>query len=234
MATSDLAVFSTIGVRVALEALAPQFEQARGCKLAITWGTAPMVVKRLEAGESADVLILNRAGVDAVRGMGKMVQDSDTTLASSGVAVAVKAGARKPDISTAAALKQTLLAAKAIAYTDPKAGGASGIHFAKVLERLGIAEQMKAKTKFPPAGGFSAELLISGEAELAVQQVPELLHVAGAEIVGPLPGDLDAVTEFAAVVGSDAKDAEGARALIAFLRTPEAQAVFRAKGLMTP
>ncbi len=205
MAAAALTVFSSIGVRVALEALTPVFEEAHRRRIAITWGTAPMVVKRLEAGERADVLILNPAGVEAVRAMGKMLPGSAATLA-----------------------------AQAIAYTDPKAGGASGIHFAKVLERLGIAEAMRAKTKFPPAGGFSAELLISGEAELAVQQVPELLHVKGADIVGPLPGDLNAVTEFAALVTTDAQDAEAAKALIAFLRTPESAAVFRAKGLMTP
>ena len=143
----------------------------------------------------------------------------------------MKAGAPKPDISTPEALKQTLLAAKSIAYSEPSAGGASGVYFAKLLERMGIAEAMKPKTKYPPAGGFSAALLMTGEAELAVQQKPELLHVAGTEIVGFLPGDLNMVTEFAAGIMAGSKNAEAAKALIKMLRTPEAKAAFRAKGL---
>ena len=99
---------------------------------------------------------------------GKIAPGSDFTLAGSGVAIAVKAGAAKPDISTPQALKEALLKAKSIAYSEPSAGGASGIHFAKLLERMGLAEQMKPRTKYPPAGGFSAELVLSGEAELAV------------------------------------------------------------------
>ena len=118
----------------------------------------------------------------------------------------MKAGAPKPDISTPEALKQTLLACKSIAYSEPSAGGASGVYFAKLLERMGIAEEMKPKTKYPPAGGFSAALLMTGEAELAVQQKPELLHVAGAEIVGFLPGDLNMVTQFAAGIMAEQQE----------------------------
>ena len=192
---------------------------------------APMLVTRIEAGEMADVLILSRAAIDALGKQGKVAAGSDVTLAESAVAIAVKAGAPKPDISTPEALKQTLLKARSIAYSEPSAGGASGVYFAKLLERMGIAEQMKPKTKFPPAGGFSGELLLTGEAELAVQQKPELLHVAGIEIVGFLPGDLNLVTEFAAAVMAGSKNADMSRALIQNLRSPEAAAVFRAKGL---
>ena len=228
---ADLAVFSSIGVRSAAEGLFRQFEQASGHTLAVTWGTAPMLVKRIEGGETADVLILSRAGIDALRKQGKIAPGSDVTLASSGVAIAVKAGAPKPDISTPDALKQTLLKTKSIAYSEPSAGGASGVYFAKLLERMGIAEAMQPKTKYPPAGGFSAELLMTGEAELAVQQKPELLHVAGTEIVGLLPGDLNLVTEFAAGIMPGSKNAAAAQALIKMLQTPDAKAAFRAKGL---
>jgi molybdate transport system substrate-binding protein len=190
-----------------------------------------MLVARIEAGETADVLILSRAGIDALRKQGKIAAGSDVTLAGSGVAIAVKAGAPKPDISTPEALKATLLKARSIAYSEPAAGGASGVYFAKLLERMGIAEQMKPKTKFPPAGGFSGELLLTGEAELAVQQKPELLHVAGIEIVGFLPGDLNLVTEFAAGIMAGSKNAETGNALIQRLRSLQAAAVFRAKGL---
>ncbi len=228
---AELTVYSTIGVRSAAEELFRRFEETAGHKLVVTWGTAPMLVKRIEGGESADVLILSRAGIAKLQEQTKVEPGSVVALASSGVAIAVKAGAPKPDIATPEALKQTLLNAKSIAYSEPSAGGASGVYFAKLLERMGIAEAMKPKTKYPPAGGFSAALLMTGEAELAVQQKPELLHVAGTEIVGFLPGDLNVVTEFAAAIMPGSKHADAARALIDSMRTPDAKAAFRARGL---
>jgi molybdate transport system substrate-binding protein len=228
---AELTVYSTIGVRSAAEGLFGDFERTSGHRLAVTWGTAPMLVKRIESGETADVLISSRAGIDRLKQQGKIASGSDVPLAGSGVAIAIKAGAPRPDISTPEALKRTLLAAKSVAYSEPSAGGASGVYFAKLLERMGIADQMKPKTKYPPAGGFSAELLMTGEAELAVQQKPELLHVAGSEIVGFLPGDLNMVTEFAAGIMTDCKSTDAAQALIGMLQSPEAKAVFRAKGL---
>jgi molybdate transport system substrate-binding protein len=228
---AELTVYSTIGVRSAAEDLYAQFAAASGHKVAVTWGTAPMLVRRIEGGETADVLVLSRAGLDALSKQGKVVPGSDVALASSGVGIAVKAGARKPDISTAEALKQTLLDARSISYSEPAAGGASGVYFEKLIERLGIAAAMRPKTKYPPPGGFTATLLISGEAELAVQQKPELLHVAGVEIVGMLPGDLNLITAFAAGLMPDRKHADAGTALIASLRAPQAVAAFRAKGL---
>jgi len=228
---ADLTVYSSIGVRSAAEELFRKFEKQNGASLAVTWGTAPMLVARIEAGERADVLILSRAGIDGLIKQGKILSGSDVTLAGSGVAIAVKAGAPKPDISTPDALKQTLLKAKSIAYSEPSAGGASGVYFAKLLERMGIAEQMKSKTRYPPAGGFSAELLLTGAAELAVQQKPELLHVSGVDIVGFLPGDLNMVTEFAVGIMAGSKNVETGKALIGDLCSPEAAALFRSKGL---
>ncbi len=227
----EIRVYSTIGVRSAAEGLLAQFEKTSGHKLTITWGSAPMLVKRIEDGESADVLILSRAAMDALAKQGKIAPESDVTLASSGVGIAVKTGAPRPDISTPEALKQTLLRAKSIAYSEPSAGGASGVYFAKLLERMGIAEQIKPKTKYPPPGGFSGELLLTGEAELAVQQKPELLHVAGTEIVGLLPGELNVVTKFAAGLSPNTKHAEAGKALIGMLRSPQSAAVFKSKGL---
>jgi molybdate transport system substrate-binding protein len=229
-----LVVFSTIGVRSAAEQLFAQFDKASGHTLAVTWGTAPMLVKRIEDGDTADVVVLSRAGIDALQKQGRIAPGTDTALASSGVGIAVKAGAPKPDISTPEALKRALLNAKSIAYSEPSAGGASGVYFAKLLERMGIAEQMKPKTKYPPPGGFSANLLMTGEAELAVQQKPELLHVAGAEVIGLLPGDLNVITEFAAAMMGGCKNREAGKALIKMLQSPDAMATFRSKGLDTP
>ena len=228
---AELTVYSTIGVRAAAEDLYARFAAASGHKLAVTWGTAPMLVRRIEGGEAADVLVLSRAGLDALSKQGKVVPGSEVALASSGVGIAVKAGARKPDISTPEALKRALLDAKSISYSEPSAGGASGVYFEKLLDRMGIAAEMRPKTKYPPPGGFTATLLVSGEAELAVQQKPELLHVAGVEIIGMLPGDLNLITAFAAGLMPDSKHADAGKALIASLRAPQAVAAFRAKGL---
>jgi molybdate transport system substrate-binding protein len=228
---AELTVYSTIGVRSAAEDLYAQFAAASGHKLAVTWGTAPMLVRRIEGGETADVLVLSQAGLEALSNQGKVVPGSEVALASSGVGVAVKAGARKLDISTPEALKQALLDCKSISYSEPAAGGASGVYFAKLIERMGIAAELKPKTKYPPPGGFTATLLISGDAELAVQQKPELLHVAGVEIIGMLPGDLNLITAFAAGLMPDCKHAHAGEALIASLRSPPAIAAFRAKGL---
>ena len=229
--TRDVKVFSTIAVQSALEALVPQFETANGCRLDITWNTAPALVKRLQGGETADVLILNRAGMDTIAREGRMLAKSEVTLASSATALAVKAGAPRPDISTQEALKRTLLAARAISYSDPAAGGASGIYFAKLVERLGIAAEINAKTKYPPPAGLCGDLLVSGEVELAVQQKPELLQVPGIEILGLLPGDLHMVTVFVACVEKSSAEAVTGKALIDLLRSPEAAVVFRARGL---
>jgi molybdate transport system substrate-binding protein len=228
---AELTIYSSIGVRSAAEGLFRQFEESTGHRLILAWGSAAMLLKRLASGETADVLILSRAAIDTLKREGKIAPGSDVTLASSGVAIAVKAGALKPDISTPEALKQTLLNAKSIAYSEPSAGGASGVYFAKLLERMGIAEEMKPKTKYPPPGGFSAELLLTSEAELAVQQKPELMHVAGTDIVGLLPGDLNVVTEFAAGIMTGSKNADAGSALIKMLQSPDAAVVFQSKGL---
>jgi molybdate transport system substrate-binding protein len=229
--TRELRVFSTIAVQSALEELGPRFETANGIRLEVTWNTAPVLVKRLQGGETADVLILNRAGIDTMTREGRVLARSEVTLASSATAIAIKAGAARPDISTPEALKRTLLAARAISYTDPAAGGASGIYFAKLLERLGIAEAVNAKTRFPPPAGLSGDFLLTGDADLAVQQIPELLQVPGIEIVGPLPGELHMVTVFVAGIEAQTSQRGAAAALIDFLQTDTARDVFRAKGL---
>lgn len=224
-------IFSAIAVQGVVEALVPAFEKAHDCNLNFTWATAPLLLKRLQASEKADALILNRAVTDTLLASGGIVAGSDVVIASSATAIAVKAGASKPDISTPEALKRTLLHARAISYTDPAAGGASGIYFAKVLERMGIAAEVNAKTKFPPPSGYSGMFLPTGEVDLAVQQIPELLHVPGIEIVGRLPDDLHMVTVFVAGIPADSTQPALAKALIESLRTEEARALFRAKGL---
>lgn len=225
-----LNVYSSIGMRGALEELVPVFQKESGATVALTWGTAAMLTKRIEAGEPADVAILTRANIDTLNHDGKLAADSDVTLANSSVALGVKSGTPKPDISTPDKFKDVLLKAKSIAYSNPASGGASGVYFASVLQRLGIAEEMKAKTKFPPAGGNAANLIVSGDAEYAIQQKPEIMNAAGVDVVGPLPGDLDKVTAFAGGITANCKNVDTAKAFLKFLQSAEAEKVLESSG----
>ena len=227
---AEIKVFSTIGVKSVLEELIPKFEHATANKVSITWSTAALLEKRVHAGEQADALVLVKSNVDNLLKDGKIASGTNVVFTKSIFAVAVKAGSARPDISTPEAFKNSLLAAKAISYSDPASGGASGVYIAKQIEKMGIAEQLKSKTKYPPSGGFSGTLLASGEADLAIQSKPELLSVPGVEVVGPLPGDMAFTVVYAAAVQSGAANAEAANALVKFLTSPEAQTAFKAKG----
>jgi molybdate transport system substrate-binding protein len=231
---AEIKVYSTIGMRSVLEELQPKFEKASGHKLEITWGLAAGLAKRVADGESPDALVAIRGGIDGLVKSGRVSEPSAVTLALSGVGVSVRSGAPKPDISTPDKFKAALLAAKAIAYSDPSKGGASGVYFAKVAERLGIADAVKAKSKFPETAGLPGKLLLDGTADLAIAQVPELLEVQGTDFVGPFPGDLQNATVFAAGVITGAKQPEAAAAFLKFLQTPEALATIKAKGMDAP
>jgi molybdate transport system substrate-binding protein len=230
---AELKVLSAIGMQSVLEDLGPKFERATGHKLSFSFTTAGAAVKRAQGGEAADVVITTRQGIDGLVKNGKAAADNVTALASAGISVAIRKGAPKPDISSPDALKRTLLAAKSISYVDPASGGASGIHFAKVLDRLGITNEMKSKTVLPnpKTPAEVGALVAKGEAEIGVHIIVELISVAGIDIVGPLPGDLQNTIVFAAAVMASAKDAEAAKALVNFLRTPEAVAVTKANGM---
>ena len=228
--TAEIKVFSTVGVKSVLEDLVPKFEKATGHKLAITWSTASLLAKRVQAGEQADALILIKGNLETLQKEGKIMPGTDVIFSKSIFAVGVKAGAPKPDISTPDALKQALLASKAVSYTDPATGGASGVYTAKQIAKLGITEQMKGKTKHPASGGFSGSLLVDGQADIAINSKPELLSVPGVEVIGPLPGDMAYTVIYAAGVQSGAAQADAAKALVKYLMSPEAQAVFKAKG----
>lgn len=224
---AEIRVLSTNGVRSALVEMLPEFERATGRKVSIAYDTANLLLGRIKSGESADLAILTRPTIDELIKQGKIGAGGGKHLARSGVGVSVRAGLPKPDIGSADALKRALLDAKSIAFTKT---GASGIHFAKVVERLGIADQVNAKAKVP-AGGSVGELVATGEAEMAVQQIPELLAVPGIQYVGPLPPELQNFTVFCAGVLTGARHPEAAKALLDFLRTPAAARVFKAKGM---
>ena len=223
--------FVSMGVQGVMDALGPSFEQVSGQRLALAYNTSKMLSQQLRAGAETDVVISTRDGINGLIGDGLIMPGSGVSLANSLVGLAVLKGARKPDISTAEAFKRAVLAARAIGYSDPAGGGASGVHFEKLIHQLGIADAVKPKAKHPPVGTHTADMLLTGEVDLAVQQVAELIYVRGIDLVGPLPAELQHVTVFAGGIHAKAKQPDGAKALLAFLRTPQAAEAFRAQGM---
>ncbi len=226
---AEVKVLSAAAMQTVMQDLGPKFEHATGHKLTITFGNMGALVKRVQSGETADVVIIPPQGIESLVKGGKAVAGNVTVLARTGFSVAVRKGAPKPDISSPEAFKRTLLAAKSITYADP-AQTAAGIHVAKVLDRLGIANEMKPKTLIPKSGPVGVSVA-NGEAEIAVHHLIQLIPVAGIEIIGPLPGDLQSFDVFAAAIMAGAKDAAASKALVDFLRTPEAAEVIKAKGM---
>ena len=226
---AEVKVLTSVALTAALNELAPAFEKATGDKLTIVYGLAAEMRKRVLEGESADVILITRPMMDELQKQNKLAADSLVNVAGTPVAVAARAGAAKPDIGTVDAFKRTLLAAKSIVYSDPAKGGVSGVVFARALERLGIADEMKAKTILVP-GAQGPDLVAKGEAELGVAQGSEIVPVAGAQLVGPLPGELASTTVFAAAVGAMSKSPAAAKAFVEFLKAPQAAPTFKAKG----
>src|SRR5215469_3263544 len=225
---AEIKVLTSVALTAAFNELAPNFEQTTGNKLNIGYSLIADIRKRMLDGETADVIILSRPVMDELAKQGKFTSDSITNIAGTAVALAMRAGAPKPDISTVDALKRTLLAAKSIVYADPAKGGASGVYFAQVVDRLGIAEQLKSKTTLVP-GAQAAEVVAKGEAEIGVGQTSEIVPVEGAQVLGPLPGEFASTTLFSAGTGATSKLPEQAKLLIQFLTGPVARPVFSAK-----
>jgi len=226
---AEIKVLSAGAMKAMVSELAESFARETAHTVKLTADTVGALRKRA-ATEPADLLILTGEAIDDLARDGLVVAGSRTDLARVGIGVAVKEGAPRPDISTAEALKQALLATKSIVYVDPARGGTSGIHFASVLKRLGIAEAVKDKTVLWP-GGYAAEAIVQGQADLCVHQISEILPVKGVTLVGPLPRELQKITTYSGglTVRSDAPEA--ARALLTYLARPEFRPRFSAAGL---
>src|SRR6201991_594377 len=222
---AEVKVITSVALTDALNQLAPIFELKTGNKLTISYDLAAVQKKRILDGERADVIILTRAMMDDLAKQNKLAPGNIVNVASTPVALAARAGAPKPDISTADAFKQTLLSAKSISYADPAKGGLSGVVAAKAIERLGIAEQMKAKTTLVP-GAEAPDLVAKGEVEFGIAQASEIVPVAGVQLVGPLPGELGTMSLFTGGIGADTASADAAKALIEFLSGKDAAAPF--------
>ena len=230
---SDIKVVSTTAMKTVFEDLAAAFERATGNRAVVELGPSLRLEKELGEGKAADVAIVSRKGIDDLIASGKIAGGSAVHIANSTIGVAVGKGAPKPDVSTPENFKRAMLAAKSIACSKPVGGGQSGAHLAKVFEQLGIAAEMQAKSTYGAggAGGLAGLVVLRGEAEIGIQQMAELMAVSGIDIVGPLPRELQSVTPFVAGIAANATEPAAAKVLIAFLTTPEAKRVIKAKGL---
>jgi molybdate transport system substrate-binding protein len=208
-------------------ALVPDFEKQTGSKVVVDNDTAGALQKRIESGEAFDVAVITPAIVDDLTGKGKIAAGTQANLAAVSIGVMVKDGAPKPDVSTVEAFKNALFAAKTVAYIDPASGGSSGIYLDKLLERLGIADQVRPKAK----RGYVADLIVSGEAELGVHQISEIVPVKGVVLVGPLPKEIQNTTTYAAGLSASPQNKEAAQALIRIFSGPDAAAVLKSKGM---
>jgi molybdate transport system substrate-binding protein len=216
---------------MALE-LVPEFEKKTGHKVTIENDTAGGLARRIVGGEYFDVVVMPPAPMASLLGS-KLVESSAKPLARVGIGVAIKQGAPVPDISTVDAWKQSLLKARAIAYTDPASGGTAGTYLANLFEKIGIAAELKPKSVLVK-GGLAAEKLITGEAEIAMQPASELLAVPGAVLVGPIPLEVQTYIIYAGAVSAAARDQAAAGALLAALHGPDKAALLKKKGMELP
>jgi molybdate transport system substrate-binding protein len=229
-AAAEIKVLTAGAFKQVLLVLVPDFEKQTGHKVILENDTVGALTKRIEGGEAFDLAVLTPAAVNDLSTKGKFVAGSRTNLGRVGVGVVVKEGAPKPDISSVDAFKKTLLAAKSVAYIDPAAGGSSGIYVAGLLDKLGVAADVKPKAKLIP-GGAVAEHVARGEAEIGIHQISEILPVKGITLVGPLPADIQNYTVYAAGLGANGKESEAAKALLKTLSGPAAADVLKSKGM---
>jgi molybdate transport system substrate-binding protein len=220
-------VVSTLGVMGVLRELSPGYEKATGARTAAAFAPTTALTERIRAGEAADVAILTAAAIDELARDGVLAPGGRVDLARSVVGVAVRAGAPKPDIGSPEAFVRALLDARSVAYSR---AGASGIFFADLIRRLGIADQVDANATVIPSG-LTGELAAKGEVEIAVQQVSELMEVPGIDIVGPLPAELGGATVFSGAPFAASSRQEAGAALLKFLSSPDTAPIYQRRGL---
>jgi molybdate transport system substrate-binding protein len=224
---ADITVLATSGVKEAYLELMPQFEKTSGNKVKTTWSGTADVMKRMKAGEVYDVVIVAANSLEELTDTGKLMAGSRADIARGLVGVAVRTGAPKPDVSSAEALKKTLLAAKTIGVST----GPSGVYLTGLFERMGILADIKPKFRTPPSGAPIGELVAKGEAEIGFQQVSELIHFPGIQFVGALPDALQQTTVFSGAVHVGSQEPDAAQALLKFLAAPEHVALLQRHGL---
>jgi molybdate transport system substrate-binding protein len=227
---AEIKVLTTGAFKQVVVALVPEFEKATGHKVVVDNGTVGQLQKRVDGGETFDVLVLSPRGIEDYIKSGKIAAGSNARLAKVGVGVMVKDGAPKPDVSSVEAFKQALLKAKSVGYIDPASGGSSGIYVSGLLDKLGIADQVKPKAKLKQ-GGHVSDLVKSGEAEIGIHQMSEIVSEKGVTLVGPLPAEIQNYTVYVVGLSTAAKDAEAAKAFIKVLTGPSAAGVLKSTGM---
>jgi molybdate transport system substrate-binding protein len=229
---AEIKALITTAMNDAIVVLVPQFEKVTGHKVTVSYDPSGGLARRLRGGEFADMILVAAPELDKLIAEGK-VAGHRIDVSRTGIGIAVKKGAPKPDVSTPEALKRALLAAKSVGHTAPAGGGITALHLLRTFEKLGIAQEVAAKTKLAAGGpnGRVSTLIVNGEAEIAFQQVSELMSNPEVEVIGMLPDELQQITINSAGVAAVAKEPDAARALIAHMTTPAALALYKTKGL---
>jgi molybdate transport system substrate-binding protein len=231
-AAAEIDAMMTTAMKEAFDVLLPQFERANGHAVRVTYGPSGALMRRLNAGEPADLFVTDVPALDQLLQQGK-VAAARIELARTGIGICIKKGAPKPDVSTPEALKRALLAAKSVGHASPAGGSITAGPVMRMFEKMGIAAEMAAKAKLSMGGPNSrvSVLVSSGEAEIGLQQASELHSNPDVEVIGMLPAEFQQITIYAATVTTGARQPDAANALIRHLATPEAMALYRAKGL---
>ena len=224
---AEIKVIGSPGFREAYTELLPGFETTAGHHVTTVWGGVNEIAKRVADGETADIVILPRAQIDDLIRRGKLAPETRADVAKSSIGVAIRAGAPRIDAASSDGIRKALLAAKSIAYSS----GPSGVHMADVIQKWGIADQLKAKTRISPPDTPVGVMIARGEIEIGFQQVSELIRIKGIDYLGPLPGDIDEVTVFSAAVHRNALAPDAAKALVKYLSAPEAAPTIRKTGM---
>ena len=235
---TEIKVLASGAVKGVLTELLPAYEKSSGNKVTVLYGPGGALTKRLAGGDTADVMIVGATETDALIAQGKIVPGGFVPIAAITIGVAIKKGAPRPDISTVDAFKRALLAARAIGYRDPATGSTSGTHTARVIEKLGLTDALRAKTKLDNSDGEHPELvfqsLVTGETELQFGQITEIVMADGIEVLGPLPAELQKVTVLTASVPTTFRNVDAAQTFIAFLTTSAAKERLKAHGFEPP
>ena len=229
---AEINAFISTAIKAATDQLLPPFERANGYTIRASYAPSGALIPRFDRGEPVDVFLTDSAAIDELIKRGK-VMAGRTDLARTGIGIAVRKGAPRPDVSSAAALKRALLEAKTVGHAAPSGGSITAAHIQGVFQRLGIAAEVTSKVKLAAGGpnGRVSVLVSSGEAEIGLQQVSELMSNPEVEVIGMLPAELQQITIYSAGVTTSAREAAAAKALITALTAPSAAPIYKAKGL---
>ena len=218
--------------RRVLLAAVPACERETGCAITVVSDTVGALVRRIKGGEAFDVAVVSPAALDELAHAGKVLLEGQVALAKVGIGVMVKAGAAKPDVSSVEAFKRAVLNAGSVGYIDPESGGSSGIYLAGLFTRLGLADQLKDKVRLKRGGGHVSDLVLSGEAEVGIHQMSEIVSTEGVTLAGPLPAAIQNYTTYAAGIAADVSDHSAAKALITTLVGPAVAPLLASCGML--